>query len=804
VKKIELANLNSLEVKQTNLAVKSNITTGTKSQDLLIGTSANEPILGFAENDILVGKDGNDTLVGGTGNDSLETGRGNNLLLGNEGNDTLMASNNRQEEAGNNVFNGGAGDDFLISGEGDDLLVGGSGINVLFAAGGNDNLLGGAQTDFINGGLGNDRINGKGGNDELEGGDGNDLILGGNGSDLIRGLEGLDTLDGGGGADFFNLIPDTGEDAILNFEDGRDKLVLTASPRFGSELTFEKLSIAGDNNNTTIAIAGTQETLVILKNTAPSAIDANDFMQFGEPGSKSRMPSEMNVEALLSQMPTIQDTNQSETEEGEQDNSDSTIPSSVGSVTSQGAEVVNANEARNRFGVDGSDITVGVLSDSFDRNLLTSVTAEDDVATGDLPGEGNPNGYTNPVTILDDSADNSFSFPPSSNPLIDEGRAMTQIISDIAPGADILFHTAFNGAEDFAEGIDELVAAGADIIVDDVGYSNEPFFQDGVIAQAANRAVEAGVPFFSSSGNDARNSYESDFRLVEDSNSNISGLERYSFHDFNPNEAVDIFQNFTLEPGAGIDLSLQWDEPFASAGGKATTNDLDVFVLDANNNVVSIGAESNVGSDAVELVGFSNTTEAAAEYKLLIGQDTLAGGEAPTRIKYIDPAGGTTEAEYFTNSATTFGHPNADGVSAVGASFYQTPNQIESFSSGGVVPILFDEEGNRLPEEEIRQTVDIIAPDGANTTFFLPGIDPEEDGFPNFPGTSAASPHAAGVAALLLDAVPDATPQEVYGALEQTAIDLDDPFTQGFDTGFDTATGFGLIQADLALEVLQG
>jgi hypothetical protein len=798
VKDIDTLALDSSKFQQTK-----NIT-GTQEQDLLIGTSANEPILGLGEDDVIVGKDGNDTLIGGTGNDSLETGRGNNLLLGSEGNDTLMASNNRSEEAGNNLFNGGAGDDFLISGDGDDLLAGDAGIDVIFTAGGNDNLMGGTQTDLMSGGLGNDRIKGGDGDDELEGGDGNDLVFGGNGSDLIRGLEGLDTLDGGAGADFFNVIPDTGEDVILNFEDGQDKLVLTPTPRFGSELTFEQLSITGNDSSTTIAIAETEETLVTLQNIAPSAIDADDFIQIGEPGSESRIPSEMNVEALLSQMPTIADTNQNETEETEGDNLNSEIPSSVGSVTSQGAEVVNADEARSRFNVDGTSITVGVLSDSFDRNLLTSVTAEDDVATGDLPGEGNPNGYTNPVTILDDSADNSFFFSQLSRPLTDEGRAMSQIISDIAPGADLLFRTAFNGGEDFAEGIDELVAAGADIIVDDIGYFDEPFFQDGVIAQAASRAAEAGVPYFSSSGNEARNSYESDFRLVEDSNLDTSGLEGYSFHDFNPNEAVDIFQNFTLEPGAGINLSLQWDEPFASAGGKATTNDLDVFVLDANNNVVSVGAESNVGSDAVELVSFDNTTEAAAEYKLLIGQDTLAGGEAPTQIKYIDFAGGITGAEYFTNSPTTFGHPNAEGVSAVGASFYQTPTELEAFSSVGVVPILFDEEGNRLPESEIRQTVDIVAPDGANTTFFLEGNDPEEDGFPNFFGTSAASPHAAGVAALLLDAVPDATPQEVYGALEKTAIDLDNPFTQGFDTDFDNATGFGLIQADLALEALQG
>ena len=47
---------------------------------------------------------------------------------------------------------------------------------------------------------------------------------------------------------------------------------------------------------------------------------------------------------------------------------------------------------------------------------------------------------------------------------------MMEIIHDIAPGASLAFYTAFDSEQDFANGILALAAAGAKVIVDDVGY----------------------------------------------------------------------------------------------------------------------------------------------------------------------------------------------------------------------------------------------------------------------------------------------------------------------------------------------
>src|SRR5207237_682255 len=120
------------------------------------------------------------------------------------------------------------------------------------------------------------------------------------------------------------------------------------------------------------------------------------------------------------------------------------------------------------------------------------------------------------------------------------------------------------------------------------------------------------------------------------------------------------------------------------------------------------------------------------------------------------------------NNPTIHGHPMAKGAAAVGAApFYNTPlcgvttAILETFSSLGGGPILFDKSGARLATPEIRQKPDFVAPDRGNSTFFgrlaLPtGADTgsvpqcaDNTSYPHFAGTSAAAPHAAAVAALL-------------------------------------------------------
>ena len=139
---------------------------------------------------------------------------------------------------------------------------------------------------------------------------------------------------------------------------------------------------------------------------------------------------------------------------------------------------------------------------------------------------------------------------------------MLQIVHDVAPGATLSFASAFNGLASFAANIQSLAASGAKVIVDDVVYFAEPMFQDGIIAQAVDSVVAGGVAYFSSAGNQARQSYQSVFRPGD---SFADGAFSSSFgapsflggiaHNFDSSGGTDHFQSITI-PGLTTSFSV--------------------------------------------------------------------------------------------------------------------------------------------------------------------------------------------------------------------------------------------------------
>ncbi|MGI4885869.1 MAG: T9SS type A sorting domain-containing protein [Janthinobacterium lividum] len=453
----------------------------------------------------------------------------------------------------------------------------------------------------------------------------------------------------------------------------------------------------------------------------------------------------------------------------------------VGRTTSQGDRALRADAARSKYGLSGRGVKVGVLSDSY--NNLGGAAAG--VTSNDLPRGG--------VQVLEDL--------PSDG--LDEGRGMAEIVHDVAPGAAIAFHTAFLGQADFAQGIEDLQAAGCQAIVDDVFYFDEPFFQNGIIAQAAQNVVAKGASYFSSAGNQAQQSYEAVFRNSKTSVPGITG----EAHSFAPG---DVRQSITIGPGRSLALALQWDDPaFSASGVRGAKTDMDLYLL-YNGVPLFSSIDNNIGGDPFEFIGINNNGTTAVTVEVVI---VKFDGPDPTRLKYINFGSRPTAIEYDTQSSTLVGHANAPQVVAVGAApYFNTPlfnantpvPVVESFSSLGGTPLLFNNQGKRLGQPLTSNKPEVTGPDGGNTTFFppFPGQDYEGDGFPNFFGTSASAPHVAAVAALMLEVDGNIAPSAVTKFLQQSAIDMDNPLTVGFDQGFDFKTGVGFVQADAALRAL--
>ena len=442
----------------------------------------------------------------------------------------------------------------------------------------------------------------------------------------------------------------------------------------------------------------------------------------------------------------------------------------TGSVTSQGDAAFHADDARTLFGVDGTGVKVGVMSDSYD--CLHGAAA--DKASGDLPAT---------VTILKEGP-----CPFGA----DEGRAMMQIIHDVAPGAELLFYTAFRTDFGYAKGIHALADAGATVIVDDVGSLFEPFFQDGAIAQAVDEVAAQGVAYFSAAANMGHDAYDSAFR---DGGSASPG----TFHDFDPGAAVDTTQRVTVAPHDDALFILQWDDPSLLVPGdtQSPQTDLDFRALTTTGNPITESALPNIEAGIpIEIMDVPNNS---ANPKSVDLQIIKTAGASPKHMKWVAISHGLGIAEFDTASATSFGHPNAAGAMAVGAANYgetpefgQTPPLLESFSSRGGIPVLLSPTGF-AETPQVRQTPDFVAPDGGDNTFF--GADTDSTNQPNFFGTSAAAPHAAGAAALALDKLSTATPADICNAFATSAVNMG-------AAGYDSDTGHGLIDVNAALALL--
>lgn len=484
----------------------------------------------------------------------------------------------------------------------------------------------------------------------------------------------------------------------------------------------------------------------------------------------------------------------------------STDADSCRAVPANLAEPLNVPLARELYGLDGEGVRIGIISDSFGfASGALPTTPEEDVAAGMLPGPGNPCGYTQPVEVLMESPDAAS----------DEGRGMAQLVHSIAPGATLMFASGWAGQAGFAEAVERLTEAGADIIVDDVSYYDEPIFQDGVPSNAVNDAVALGVSFFSSAGNTTSigtqgesagrviSSWEApEYRptVCPSSVTDLlpeSGPESVDCMDFDPGAGQDPTQTLTypdLESHGLISTTmLQWAEPVGAA-----TNKLDIVVTDASGTIVAASPTVTAGSP-IQLAAIQPS---AGDYNYMIVRDTSDGVPALNpRVKMIFMGGYLQAAEYSESTGgdivgpSIFGHNGTPAVVSVAAANAATPTELERFSSTGPTTLYFEPfpSTNALPEP-ISGAPTLTSLDGGWTNFFGTPV-AGQPGVYSFTGTSAAAPAAAAVTGLGLQLAPGASPQELRSALTDTAVPVDSivesvPVADSAGAGLVDALGF--------------
>ncbi|WOQ69319.1 S8 family serine peptidase [Microbacterium limosum] len=486
-------------------------------------------------------------------------------------------------------------------------------------------------------------------------------------------------------------------------------------------------------------------------------------------------------------------------------------PDSCRAIPSESDAPLSADLARSLFEVDGSGVSVGIISDSYGaRDEPTS--PEDDVLLGMLPGAGNPCGYEEDVEVLGDAEGS------------DEGRAMAQLVHGIAPGARLMFAAAGTSELTMAQAILDLADAGADIIVDDISFYGEPVFQPGTLSWAIDRVQQQGVHYLTSVGNATAVGAEGTaseglpisgwrteaYRGMECPDwVEVEGAEVVDCLDFDPGMGEDAGDRVVFSDGASPSVVLGWGEVIYEVENDLV---LQLYTDDAEPEFV---AESTLLNTFVPTSWLSVSAPLeGGSYQFVLARTRTDGATPEVWFGVIGGAERMLEREYDrsdgpdTVGPVAYGH-EADGyATAVGAAYWETPQRPEVFSSLGPGRLLFElvdpmvvAPSAPLPEPAMVPGPVFTAVDGARTSFFgSPDVGPDGPEY-RFFGTSAAAPAAAAVFALAREYAPGASAADLDELAARTAREMENPLEDA-GVAYEDIVGAGLLDAAAILSYL--
>lgn len=316
------------------------------------------------------------------------------------------------------------------------------------------------------------------------------------------------------------------------------------------------------------------------------------------------------------------------------------------------------------------------------------------------------------------------------------GAACAEIIHAMAPDAELYLAYSGGSARGLAQAVDWLIASGVDIISYSASSIAEPLDGTGPSDEIAAVAQDAGILWVNASGNYAQSHLEMVF----------TDGDGDGYHEFpDGNELLPIYvAEFTS-------LGLTWDDNWNGA-----SEDYDLYLMtptadgrDLETIATSYSLQAGrAGDQPVEAIDIELSP--AREYYVAIREDGIS---RPGRLNLL---GWNNEFEYAMPEGSLGSPADAPGVLAVGATYWRD-DVLEPYSSQG-------------PTSDGRTKPELTAPTGVDSL-----------SYGEFSGTSAAAPHVAGAAALVLSAFPDLDARQLRDYLTSRALDRG---PAGFDNGY--------------------